>query len=115
MEVLYEVLASLHHTVSSLHLPEEISVFLHRREDLIESWLVVAREEAPRVAEARSPDHESVEVFETSRMYHLRDPILIREDITVADHGDTDMLFEVIDPGEICSPGECLLVGTTMD
>ena len=115
MEILHEVLASLHHTMTSLHLPEEITVFSHRREDLIQSRLIVAREESPRVTEACSPNHESVEVFESSWMYHLRDPILIREDITIADHGDTDMLLELIDTGEISSPGECLLVSTTMD
>ena len=115
MEVLHEVLASLHHTVTSLHLPEEITVFSHRCQDLIKSWLIVAREESPRVAKACPPNHESVEVFESGRMYHLRDPILIREHITIADHGDTDMLLELVDPCEISSPGECLLVGAAMN
>jgi hypothetical protein len=105
MEILYEMFACLHHTVASLHLPEEITMFSHSREDLIESWLVVPREETPRVAETCSPYHKSIQILvhlsflwrqESSgswlysipgqarddrnsilRMYHLRDPILI--------------------------------------
>jgi hypothetical protein len=115
MEILYEVLASFHHPMSSLHLPEEVSMFSHGREDLIECWLIVPREESPRVTKACSPNHESVEVFESGRVYHLCDPILIREDITIAYHWDTHMLLELVDTSEISSPSECLLVGTTMD
>ena len=115
MEVLHEMLASLHHTVTSLHLPEEITVFSHRCQYLIKSWLIVVREESPRITKACSPNHESVEIFESGRMYHLRDPILIREHITIADHWDSDMLLELVDASEISSPRECLLVGTTMD
>ena len=77
VEVLHEVLASLHHTMASFYLPEEITVFSHRCEDLIKSWLIVAREESPRVAKACSPNHESVKVFESCRMHHLRESILI--------------------------------------
>jgi hypothetical protein len=77
MEVLYEMLACFHHSMTSFHLPEEISVFSHRREDLIERRFIVAREKTPRVTKTRSPDHKTVEIFETSWMHHLRDPILI--------------------------------------
>lgn len=77
MKILYEVLASLHHTMASLDLPEEITVFSHSREDLIECWLIVAREKSPRVTERCSPDHKAIKIFESSRMYHLRNTILI--------------------------------------
>jgi hypothetical protein len=60
MEILYEVLASLHHTMTSLHLPEEVTVFSHRGEDLIEGWLIVARDKTPRIAETCSPYHKSI-------------------------------------------------------
>lgn len=47
-------------------------------------------------------------------MYHFCYPILIAEYITVTDHRDTNMLFEIIDTSEICSTSECLFVGATM-
>jgi hypothetical protein len=115
MEILYEMFACLHHPVSSLHFPEEIAVLSHRREYLIECWLIVAREETPRIAERCSPNHKSIEILESSWMYHLRYPILIAHHITVTDNGDTYMLLELIDPSEISPTSECLFVGTTMD
>ncbi len=90
MEILYKVLASLHHPMASLHLPEEITMFPHRREDLIECRLIVPREKTPWIAEACSSNHESIEIlvknsifdknsssFPIIWMYHLCDPILI--------------------------------------
>jgi hypothetical protein len=60
MEVLYEVLACLHHTVAFFYSPEEVSVFLHRREDLIECRFVVPRQETPWITERCSSDHKSI-------------------------------------------------------
>jgi hypothetical protein len=60
MEILDEMLACLHHAMSSLHLPEEITVLSHHREYLIECWLIVARDETPRVTETCSPYHKSI-------------------------------------------------------
>jgi hypothetical protein len=60
MEILYEMLASLHHPMSSLHLPEEIPMLDHRREDLIQCRSVVPRDKTPRIAERCTTYHESV-------------------------------------------------------
>ena len=77
VEILYEVLASLHHTVASLHLPEQITVFSHGCEDFIESWLIVAREKSPRVTETCPSNHKTIEIFESTGVYHLHYTILI--------------------------------------
>lgn len=114
MEILDEMLACFHHSMSSLYLPEEITVFSHHREYLIECWLVVARKKTPRVTKARSPDHKPIKIFETSWMYHFREPILIAHNIPIADHWDTNMLLEFIDPSEISLASECLFICATM-
>jgi hypothetical protein len=114
VEILDEMLASLHHPMSSLHLPEEITMFYHRREDLIECGYIVPREKTPRVTETRSSYHKTIEILESSRMHHLGDPIFITHHIAIADHGDADMLFEFIDPSQISTSSKSLLIGSPM-
>jgi hypothetical protein len=48
------------------------------------------------------------------RMYHLAHPIIIAHDVTIADYRDTHMLLEIIDPGQIRSTSEGLLVRPPM-
>jgi hypothetical protein len=114
MEVLDEVLAGLHHTVAFFYLPEEVSVFLHRRENLIERWFIIAWQKTPRITEACSSYHESVEVFKSCWMYHLRKAVFIAHHITVTDHRDTDMLLQLVDAREVCLAREGLLVRAAM-
>ena len=63
MEVLDEVLAGFHHSLSLFPLPEEVSMLGHSIEYLGESWFVVSRQETPRIPKARTTDHKTVEVF----------------------------------------------------
>lgn len=114
MEILDEVLASLHHPMSSLHLPKEFTMFYHGREDLIECRSIVFGKKTPRVTERCTTNHKSVEIFEACRMYHLHYTIFIVHYIAVADHRDTDMLFEVIYPSEISTTCECLFISPPM-
>ena len=63
MEVLDEVLACFHHTFAFFPLPEQSPVFFHRIEYLSESWFIVSWEKTPWIPEARSTDHEAIEIL----------------------------------------------------
>ena len=67
MEVLYEMLACLHHSFSFFPFPEQVSMLLHGLEDLTECRFIIPREKTPRIAEARSSDHEAIEIMEDIR------------------------------------------------
>lgn len=114
MEVLHEVFACFHHSLSLFPLPEEISMCTHRIEYLSECWLIVSREKTPWIPKGCTSDHKSIEIFQTSRMYHLSSPVLITHDIPIRYHRDMYMLFEFVYSCEISLSSECLLIRTPM-
>lgn len=135
VEVLDKVLADLEGSLCTFGFDEQSSMELHDFENLGEGRATTVFEEAPRISETSTSDHESIDILGSfssvecasffiaiiddtrtiSRMYDLGHSVEVTHDVSVGDHGDIQVLFESVDPGEIRLSREGLFVGATVD